>query len=131
MTLNISSDLIEALRNEANKTHPNECCGILLGAAGEIAQIQPATNVHPTPETHFEIDPATLIAAYKIEREGGPNVIGYYHSHPKGLPEPSKTDQASAAGDDKVWAIIGCDKIRFWRDGPVGFKPLSYEVVED
>ncbi|WP_209346933.1 M67 family metallopeptidase [Pontixanthobacter sp. CEM42] len=130
MTLNISSDLIEALRNEANKTHPEECCGIIFGEEGALRLVIPAKNTHPTPETHFEIDPATLIAAHKSERTGGLKIIGYYHSHPKGPAKPSKTDQASASGDGRIWAIIGQDEIRLWRDEPDGFEPLSYEMVD-
>lgn len=90
--------------------------------------ITPAANVHPSPATHFEIDPAALIGAYRQVRGGGPKIIGYYHSHPTGCPSPSPTDQAMAARDGKIWAIIGRDEIKFWRDDPGGFKPLSYQL---
>ena len=128
--MKIDAAILHALRSEAQQAHPNECCGILFGNKETITRIQPAKNVHTTPETHFELDPAALIAAHKAERDGGPKIIGYYHSHPNGLPEPSKTDQASAAGDGKTWAIIGQDEIRFWLDRPDGFKPLSYSITD-
>ena len=91
-----------------------------------MQSIQPAKNIHATPRTHFEIDPATLIAAYKAEREGGPAILGFYHSHPNGLAEPSSTDRAMAAKDGKIWAIIAVGELTFWRDVQDGFEPLSY-----
>ena len=64
------------------------------------------------------------------ERAGGPEVLGYWHSHPSGSPEPSATDRAQAPGDGRVWAIIAPDgsggTIGWWRDAPGGFVPLSY-----
>jgi desampylase len=113
---------------EARAAFPDECCGLLLGRFGRIQTLQPTQNVHPTPETHFEIDPAALIAAHKAERAGGPRVVGYYHSHPNGRAEPSPTDRASAARDGKVWAIVANGDVRFFRDGEDGFEALSYEV---
>ncbi len=115
---------------EAAARHPDECCGLLLGDAQAITAIQPAANVHPTPQTHFEIDPASLIAAYRAERSGGPQIAGYYHSHPGGCPEPSATDQAMAARDGKIWAIVGECEVGMWRDAAGGFAPLSYAIGE-
>ena len=104
---------------------PLECCGILLGRGDRITAIRPAANVHPSPATHFEIDPQVLIAAHRTAREGGPEVIGYYHSHPGGTAQPSATDSAQAAGDRRVWAIIGEGDVGWWRDTESGFERLS------
>ncbi len=128
--LGVSMKILNRLAAEAKDTHPKECCGLMLGAENQITQIQPTSNVHPKPETQFEIDPGDLIAAYQAEREGGPQVVGFYHSHPSGPPTPSATDRAMAARDGKIWAIIGQDEIKFWRDDPDGFKPLSYSVID-
>ena len=128
MTPKLSSALVEDLMSEAESAHPLECCGILLGTDDCIAQIRPAANVHPTPETHFEIDPQALIDAHRAVRSGGPQVMGYYHSHPSGPPEPSATDRAQATGDGRVWAIIGEGRVGWWRDAPAGFEPLSYTL---
>lgn len=118
------------LMAEARCAHPRECCGILLGDGMRINALQPAANVHPSPETHFEIDPQALINAHRAAREGGAEVLGYYHSHPSGSAKPSQTDRAMAAGDGKVWAIVAQEGIRFWQDLPGGFVPLPYEVIE-
>ena len=120
---------LDAIFTQAAEAHPHECCGLLLGEGGRITHAHPTANVHPDPATHFEIDPAALIAAYKAEREGGPRILGYYHSHPNGRAEPSPTDRASAAHDGKVWAIAANGQVRFSRDGEDGFEALSYEVA--
>ncbi len=123
----ITPDLMDALQGEATRAAPHECCGILLGEAGQITAILPTRNAHPTPTTHFEIDPQALIDAHRAARDGGPEVLGYYHSHPAGPAEPSNTDRAMAAGDGRIWAIIGSDgETRFWHDLPEGFRAVSY-----
>lgn len=130
MALEVSSTLIGQLRDEAASAHPEECCGILLGSEARITGIQPARNVHPSPCSHFEIDPQTLIDAHRAAREGGPQVLGYYHSHPVGGPVPSATDRAMAAHDGLVWAIVGANAVRFWKDAPNGFQMLSYTLSD-
>ena len=113
---------------EARQAHPQECCGLLLGEQDRITHIHPTANIHPEPATQFEIDPASLIAAYKAERAGGPALVGYYHSHPNGRAEPSLTDRAHAAHDEKVWAIIADGEVRLFRDGEERFVALSYAL---
>lgn len=114
---------------EAAAAFPLECCGLLLGHGGVIERVQPVPNVHPHPAQHFELDPVALIAAHKAARSGGPELIGYYHSHPSGLPEPSRTDQDYASGDGRVWAIVAGGAIGWWRDAPGGFEALPLRVV--
>ncbi|WP_349514390.1 M67 family metallopeptidase [Erythrobacter sp. NFXS35] len=124
---------IETVRAAAAAAHPREACGILLGEDGRITEARETRNIHPSPHTHFEIDPQALIDAHRAARAGGPQVIGYFHSHPTGEPVPSSTDRAMAAGDGRVWAIIAADEVRFWRDGGgyagEGFAALSYLVI--
>jgi proteasome lid subunit RPN8/RPN11 len=123
--MHVAPHIAPALLAQAAAAFPNECCGILLGAGACITAIQPAANIHPRPATHFEIAPAALIAAHRTARGGGPQVIGYYPSHPRGPAAPSATDRALAAGDGRVWAIIGAGEIGWWRDTPLGFTTLS------
>ncbi len=127
--LPIIRSLFGCLLSEAAEAHPHECCGILLGRGGAITQVRPASNVHPAPATHFEIDPQALIDAHRAERAGGLQIIGYYHSHPAGPAHPSQTDTRMAAGDGRVWAIIASGEVMFWQDRPGGFSPLSYCIA--
>ncbi|MBU2341032.1 MAG: M67 family metallopeptidase [Alphaproteobacteria bacterium] len=131
MTLDVTSELFDALLAEADAAHPRECCGLLIGdpAEGRIDAFAAAGNVHPQPETRFEIDPQALIDAHRAGRSGGPQLVGYYHSHPDGEPRPSATDAAMAAGDGMIWAIIGGGRVAFWHAGRAGFSALPYRLV--
>jgi proteasome lid subunit RPN8/RPN11 len=122
----LSSVLIEQLLAAARAAHPLEACGLLLGRQGEIEEIRACANVHPDPARQFEIDPRALIDAHRTARAGGLEVVGYYHSHPSGPPEPSPTDRGNGTGDGKVWAIVGEGVVTLWRDTEDGFVPLSY-----
>ena len=129
MGLKVTSAVVEGLLAEASAAHPLECCGLLFRDAGAITVHQAAANVHPAPQTHFEIDPQALIDAHRTMRQGGRQLVGYYHSHPRGLAEPSATDQAMGTGDGLIWAIVTAGAVRLWRDTPGGFSPLSYTLV--
>lgn len=115
MALTVATSLIESLRAEAARAAPHECCGLLLGGEGRIDAILPAGNVAREPRHRFEIDPAVLIAAHRAAREGGPKVIGCYHSHPDAAAIPSATDGAAAAPDGAIWLILGRDGVSGWR----------------
>ena len=129
MPVEVSSDVVEHLHAEAEAAHPEECCGILLGEGGAIVAIVPVRNVHPEPARHFEIDPQALVDTHREARSGGPQVLGYYHSHPNGLARPSATDRAMAAADGAIWAIIAAGRITLWRSGDAGFEALPYDVA--
>ena len=127
--LPIPAKVYDQILSAARNAHPHETCGLLLGHAGRITIARETRNVHPYPETHFEIDPQALIDAHRGEREGGLRVMGYFHSHPSGDAYPSETDKASSAKDGKVWAIAAGEALMFWQDDAHGFHALSYEVV--
>ena len=128
MTMEVSSNVLESLLAQAEAAHPSECCGILLGQGRTITATQPAANVHPSRETHFEIDPQALVDAHRAARKGGPQVLGYYHSHPNGFDRPSATDEAMATGQGLIWAIIAAGRVSFWREGDARFAALPYVV---
>ncbi|WP_443971140.1 Mov34/MPN/PAD-1 family protein [Sphingobium sp. CR28] len=109
MRLTISRDLLARIWDEADRVHPAECCGILLGdrQAGTVEAIVPARNVARNPERHFEIDPTALFAAHREARNGGASLLGHYHSHPTGSAEPSETDARMAEGAGEIWVILG------------------------
>ena len=130
MPVRLTRPVLERILAEAARAAPEECCGILLGRDGLIEETRPAPNVAPDPLRRFEIDPQALVDAHRAARGNGPQILGYYHSHPGGSAEPSATDRAQSAGDGRVWAIAGETGVAFWRDGERGFVRLSY-TVED
>ena len=129
MVLEVTSGVIATLLDEAARAAPNECCGLLLGCKGRVTEARPAANVAGDQLRRFEIDPAALLTAHKQARSGGPELLGYYHSHPEGHPVPSATDCDHASGDARAWAIIARGEVRFWRDGEGGFQQMEVEVV--
>lgn len=129
MVCEVTSGVIATLLEEAARAHPHECCGILLGEGQRIEAAVPCANVHPDPARHFEIDPAALIAAHRAARGGGAQVLGYYHSHPNGLAQPSPTDRAAASGDGRAWAIVAAGAVSWWRDGTHGFEALPTRLI--
>jgi proteasome lid subunit RPN8/RPN11 len=129
MTIEVASDVIATLIEEARRAAPEECCGLLLGREGRIETVQPAVNVAQDRMRRFEIDPLALLAAHKAARAGGPQIVGYYHSHPEGHPVPSATDCEHASSDARIWAIVAGGEVGFWRDGKQGFEPVDHHTT--
>lgn len=132
-TLHISRSLVARITSETMR-FPDEICGLLLGADNVVEANEPCANVHPTPATHFELDPAALFRALRAARAGGPQVIGHYHSHPSGVAAPSPTDAAQAAPDGAYWLIAAGSDLTAWRavrDGAVHgrFDPVSLAIA--
>jgi desampylase len=120
MEIMISRAHREEMLAAAAAAPDREVCGLLFGEGGRIEAVQPCANVSAQPEDSFEIDPAALIAAHKAEREGGRKLIGCYHSHPNGWPEPSARDADAAQRDMPLWLIIAGGALTAWRwDGTV------------
>jgi len=129
MILEVTSGVMTTLLEEAARAAPAECCGLLLGQGGRVTEARPAANVASDPLRHFEIDPVALLQVHKAARAGGPELLGYYHSHPTGHPVPSATDCDHASGDARAWAIIASGEVAFWRDGAGGFDAIEVQVV--
>jgi desampylase len=130
MHLELSSQQRHQLLDWAEAAGIYECCGLLLGEKGVVERVELTTNVADDPRSHFEIDPSALILAEKYARQGGPQILGYFHSHPNGLAMPSATDAALAAPDGRHWLIIADGTMSLWQ--PVG-DPVTFteeELVE-
>jgi proteasome lid subunit RPN8/RPN11 len=104
------------IRAHCARVRPEEACGLLLGADGEVARVEPAENVAEDRRRRFEVDPRLLLRLHRELRGGPLAVLGVYHSHPEGRPEPSAVDLAKALDPALVWLIVGADgAARAWR----------------
>ncbi len=111
-TVRIGAGLIEMLERAAWQAAPNEACALLLGvredAVANVTSAVLADNVTDgDPETSFEVDPAMHVRLQKLVREGGPEIVGVWHSHPKGPAQPSQTDQSRSVEPGWIWLITG------------------------
>jgi proteasome lid subunit RPN8/RPN11 len=113
MHLTISRAALDEMRRAAAASPCAEICGLLLGRERVVETILPCANVAPDPGNSFEIDPAALVAVHRAARNGGPALLGHYHSHPSGDANPSVRD-AAAAEAGSYWIIIGQGKTRCW-----------------
>lgn len=135
MDVEISRALLDDILADIQRDNARERCGLLFGEIEtRITAFEPVQNVHPEPERHFELAPAALIAAQRAERGGGRLILGHYHSHPGGAAIPSTVDAAMAAGDDRLWLIVGMEGPRLWQSVAQGehhgrFNPLNLKVT--
>ena len=130
MEIEVTSGAIATLIAESARTAPLECCGLLLGREGRIEEARTADNVADDPARRFEIDPAALLRAHREARTGGPELLGYFHSHPNGHPLPSATDCEHASGDNRIWAIVADGQVLFYRDTPQeGFAQVPHRIA--
>jgi proteasome lid subunit RPN8/RPN11 len=92
----ISDTARVALRAAVHAAAPNEACGALFGrcAYGEwwaVDRIEPLPNEASAPERAFLISSATVRRLERAATVDNSQVVGFYHSHPKGS-TPSRTD---------------------------------------
>ena len=120
MTVRISRTLLNAILADAAQGRSLERCGLLLGSPDHIREVRFAANVAADPARHFELDPSVLLAAHKMARAGGPQIIGHYHSHPAGEAVPSATDARCALADGSLWLLVAGNDAALWRAGETG-----------
>ena len=137
----IDREALTAIVAHARRDAPNECCGLLVGRPGgpaafarsgdaelrrakaaglhvpHILEAVPASNGASDPTRRYEISPVDYFAQIKrcrrisAEQSDTFTVLGAYHSHPRGEPEPSETDAAQAFRDF-VFVIVGLGSAR-------------------
>ena len=89
----------------ARESTPRECCGLLFGDGEVVDNLVRGRNVHPTPETRYEIDPAQLREAIAGNDDSDRLLVGIYHSHPRTEPRPSDFDVANARWPAQVYVL--------------------------
>jgi proteasome lid subunit RPN8/RPN11 len=107
-------ELPAAVRDEivahARDGAPEEAVGVLAGRRGEnrssVERVYKAENAAETPETRYEIAPAEELDLLERIDEAGFDVVGFYHSHPRGPAGPSETDARLAAWPGHSYVIV-------------------------
>jgi proteasome lid subunit RPN8/RPN11 len=127
---------LDALLEDALSCEGEERCGLILGEEGgdpgdpealrRVLEVVAARNVHPEPSRSYEIDPEALFRVHRAAREGGPHLLGAWHSHPRGEAVPSRRDRELAWPGYAYLIVAPGPKCRCWRLAGDGF--LEEEV---
>ncbi|ELY68506.1 desampylase [Natrinema versiforme] len=116
----------ETVCERAREGRPEEICGVLSGeyepeGRSRVRSQYPAENVAETPRTRYEIDPEEQLAIFDRLEDRGEEIVGFYHSHPRGPPRPSATDTAQATWPDRSYLIVSLEPLEIgswrWRTG--------------
>jgi proteasome lid subunit RPN8/RPN11 len=97
--LRIDTALVDEIRRQGERAYPAECCGVLVGTAGdvkEVLRLVPATNRRTDDPRRYLIapdDPRRIEADLRPLRQ---DVLGCYHSHPDHPAVPSAFDVEQA-----------------------------------
>jgi proteasome lid subunit RPN8/RPN11 len=113
MNIQLKTNHIEIIKNHAQITYPDECCGLILGYKNNeyktVVEIIPTENVWNTQKGNFTenpeeystsrryaIAPQVMLQTQKEARNRNLNIIGIYHSHPNYPAIPSEWDRIYA-----------------------------------
>ena len=113
LTLKMSTEIAQKIRQHGAETYPNECCGALLGRdvapdvtsttaggvqpAREILALFPLVNRRDdSPRNRFSVTAEDVRDAEKAASEKKLDVVGWYHSHPDHPARPSQYDREHA-----------------------------------
>ena len=94
----------DAMISHSRAELPNECCGLLLGRE-RIERCVPMRSDPPAPDAYY-MDPEQQIAVFTAMEASGEQLLGIYHSHPRGPVEPSGMDLQLAFHHDALYVII-------------------------
>lgn len=99
---------IDEMLTHAREADPDECCGLIGGAAtGKASTVYRLRNIAKNRESSYEAAPEELFAAQRQMRERGEQLLAIYHSHPRAmLPQPSETDVRLAFYPSAIYLIV-------------------------
>lgn len=102
LPVSLPAALDGAIRAHAERTYPNECCGVLYGTEKGgvrlVSETEPVENNFESGEQfhRFSITAEALMAAERRAGKEGVLVLGFYHSHPDHPSRPSEFDREHA-----------------------------------
>ena len=99
------------IQSHAESGYPEECCGILIGKDGLVAEVRRGANLN-TERAHdrYLLDPKEQLQAEKEARAKSLEVIGFYHSHPDHPAVPSEFDRQWATWAGYSYVITSVEK---------------------
>jgi len=112
---------------------PNECCGVLLGRAGRIERCVAMKSDLPSPDAYL-MNPEQQIEVFAEMTQQGRELLGIYHSHPKGPAEPSGADLQLAFHPEAAYVMISLadathPELRAFRLRGGGFEEVRLTLI--
>ncbi|MFB6194940.1 MAG: desampylase [Haloplanus sp.] len=130
----VHTALLDHAREGADRTPPEEVCGVLAGERGppdHVTETRRVENVASRPRSRYELDPEATVAAIDDVEAAGEEVVGFYHSHPESDPVPSATDRERATWTGYVYVIVSPpESVRAYRYTGDGFDAIPVQVSE-
>jgi proteasome lid subunit RPN8/RPN11 len=101
LALRIGAGDVEHIHDHAREAYPEECAGALVGMdTGEMKVVVDVWRAHNTHEEdrgrRFLIEPLQIKEFEERVQERDMDLLGFYHSHPDHLAEPSEYDREHA-----------------------------------
>jgi proteasome lid subunit RPN8/RPN11 len=87
MVIEIAEKPWQTMVLHAERTYPNECCGVMLGhIQGEMKRVTEAVALenafNGAQQERYELRPQDLLKAEQEARRHGLDLVGIFHSHP-------------------------------------------------
>jgi len=139
-TLLLPDEIHDEMVAYAREGAPEEVCGVLASARGtekqRVEAHHPAENVAENPTVRYEIDPREQLELLEAIEAAGREVVGFYHSHPRGPTEPSATDAELATWPDRSYVVVALDgsdgaSVGSWRWTGEEFEEENVRVVDE
>jgi proteasome lid subunit RPN8/RPN11 len=88
---------------------PQEACGLIAGKNGQVLAVLPMTNILHSP-VRYRLHPQEQLQAFQWIEAQGWELLGIYHSHPRGPDVPSPIDVNEAFYPEAVYLIWSVQK---------------------
>lgn len=110
ISLSMSASLFDAIVTHLAAVLPNEGVGLVAtvttGDEERAVAFFPGTNLDHSP-TRYTMDPAEVLAAFRVMDANGWRLGAIAHSHASSGPSPSATDLQEAYYPDAFMLIVG------------------------
>ncbi len=122
--LRLPVELRSELESLVEASYPYEACGVMIGRTGRrvvrVKDVFHALNLNvERARDRFLLAPDDHLAADRVARDRGLEIVGFWHSHPDHPARPSETD-LKAAWEGYSYLIVstpafGTNDFRSWR----------------
>jgi proteasome lid subunit RPN8/RPN11 len=136
--LQLTADVVEAIRAHGAETYPHECCGALIGRDAEVTSTVPLPNLTDEgPRRRFRVSDRDYLRVERAADAAGAELLGFYHSHPDHPARPSQYDLDHALPNFSyviVSVLAGAaDDMRSWklRDDRSAFDEEALSVLAE